>query len=41
MLETGEASVTSHTIERLTGQAPMSLAEFLAAEPCSFAHLTD
>jgi uncharacterized protein YbjT (DUF2867 family) len=40
MLDTGEGSVTSHTIERLTGRAPMSLAEFLAAEPSSFAHLT-
>lgn len=39
-LETGEGSVTSHTIERLTGRAPMTLAEFLAAEPSSFAHLT-
>jgi NAD(P)H dehydrogenase (quinone) len=40
MLDTGEGSVTSHTIERLTGRAPMTLAEFLAAEPSSFAHLT-
>ena len=39
MLDTGEASVTSHTIEQLTGQRPMTLAEFLAAEPSSFAHL--
>ena len=39
MLDTGEGSVTSHTIEQLTGQRPMSLAEFLAAEPASFAHL--
>ena len=40
MLDTGEASVTSHTIEHLTGQRPMTLSEFLAAEPSSFAHLT-
>jgi len=40
MLETGEGSVTSHTIEHLTGQRPMTLPEFLAAEPASFAHLT-
>jgi NAD(P)H dehydrogenase (quinone) len=39
MLDTGEGSVTSHTIEVLTGQRPMSLSEFLAAEPESFAHL--
>jgi len=40
MLETGEGSVTSHTIEHLTGQRPMTLSELLAAEPSSFAHLT-
>jgi uncharacterized protein YbjT (DUF2867 family) len=40
MLDTGEASVTSHTIEHLTGQRPMSLSEFLTAEPSSIAHLT-
>ena len=40
MLDTGEASVTSHTIEHLTGQRPMTLSEFLAAEPSSFAHQT-
>ena len=39
MLDTGEGSVTSHTIEHLTGQVPMSLSEFLAVEPLSFAHL--
>jgi hypothetical protein len=39
MLDTGEGSVTSHTIERLTGIPPLTLAEFLAAEPSSFAHL--
>jgi NAD(P)H dehydrogenase (quinone) len=39
MLDTGEGSVTSHTIEHLTGRAPMTFSEFLAAEPESFAHL--
>jgi NAD(P)H dehydrogenase (quinone) len=39
MLDTGEGSVTSHTIEALTGRRPMTLAEFLAAEPSSFTHL--
>jgi NAD(P)H dehydrogenase (quinone) len=39
MLDTGEGSVTSHTIEQLTGKRPMTLWEFLAAEPSSFAHL--
>jgi uncharacterized protein YbjT (DUF2867 family) len=39
MLDTGEGSVTSHTIEQLTGRRPMTLPEFLAAEPSSFAHL--
>jgi uncharacterized protein YbjT (DUF2867 family) len=39
MLNTGEGSVTSHTIEHLTGRRPMTLPEFLAAEPSSFAHL--
>lgn len=39
-IDTGEASVTSHTIEHLTGRRPMTLAEFLAVEPSSFAHLT-
>jgi NAD(P)H dehydrogenase (quinone) len=39
MLDTGEGSVTSHTIEQLTGKRPMTLSEFLAAEPSSFAHL--
>jgi uncharacterized protein YbjT (DUF2867 family) len=39
MLDTGEGSVTSHTIEQLTGRRPMTLSEFLAAEPSSFAHL--
>ncbi len=39
MLDTAEGSVTSHTIEALTGQRPMTFSEFLAAEPASFAHL--
>jgi len=39
MLDTGEGSVTSHTIEHLTGRRPMTLSEFLAAEPSSVAHL--
>ena len=39
MLDSGEGSVTSHTIEHLTGRRPMTLSEFLAAEPASFAHL--
>lgn len=40
MLDTGEGSATSHTVEQLTGQRPMTLSEFLAAEPSSVAHLT-
>ena len=39
MLDTGEGSVTSHTIEQLTGQPPMTLSEFLVAEPSALAHL--
>jgi NAD(P)H dehydrogenase (quinone) len=39
MLDTGEGSVTSHTIEHLTGRRPMTLSELLAAEPSSVAHL--
>src|SRR5450759_2716208 len=39
MLDTGEGSLTHHTIEHLTGRRPMTLSEFLAAEPSSFAHL--
>jgi uncharacterized protein YbjT (DUF2867 family) len=41
MLDTGEASVTSHTVEQLTGRVPMTLAQFLAAEPSAFAHLME
>jgi uncharacterized protein YbjT (DUF2867 family) len=40
MLDTGEGSVTSHTIEHLTGRRPMTFSEFLAAEPSSIAHLS-
>ncbi len=40
MLDSGEGSVTSHTIEVLTGRRPMTLSELLAAEPWSFAHLS-
>jgi NAD(P)H dehydrogenase (quinone) len=36
---TGETSVTSHTVEHVTGVAPMSLGEFLRAEPESWAPL--
>ena len=39
-LHTGEGSVTSHTIEHLTGTRPLDLAGFLAAEPSSWAHLS-
>ena len=40
MLDTGEGSVTSHTIEHLTGHRPMTLSELRAAEPSSFAQLS-
>ena len=39
MLDTGEGSVTSHTIEHLTGRCPMTLRSKKAAEPSSLAHL--
>ncbi len=35
----GETSVTSDTIEAVTGRRPWTLAEFLRAEPASWAHL--
>lgn len=35
----GELDVVTDTIERLTGHAPMTLAEFLVAHPESWAHL--
>jgi uncharacterized protein YbjT (DUF2867 family) len=39
MLDTGEGSVTSHTVEHLTGRRPLTLSEFLVAEPSSLAQL--
>ncbi|GAA2276312.1 SDR family oxidoreductase [Glycomyces scopariae] len=36
---TGETSVTSHTIEHVTGTAPWGLEEFLRGEPESWRHL--
>lgn len=36
---TGETSVTSHTVERVTGVRPWTIAEFLHNEPDSWAHL--
>jgi len=36
---TGECSVTSHSIEHVTGKKPWSFAEFLDAEPDSWKHL--
>lgn len=36
----GETSVTSHTVECVTGVRPWSFAEFLRAEPESWQHLT-
>lgn len=38
-IATGETSVTSHTIEHVTGIRPWSFAEFLSAEPGSWRHL--
>nr|BFF24875.1 SDR family oxidoreductase [Glycomyces mayteni] len=38
---TGETSVTSHTIEHVTGQRPWTLEEFLLNEPGSWTHLRD
>ncbi|MEO8876605.1 MAG: SDR family oxidoreductase [Polyangiaceae bacterium] len=38
-IATGECSVTSHTIEHVTGKRPWSFAEFLNAEPDSWKHL--
>ena len=38
-MATGEASVTSHTIEHVTGRRPWTFAQFLRAEPGSYAHL--
>ena len=38
-IASGETSVTSHTVECLTGQRPAGFAEFLRAEPGSWQHL--
>jgi NAD(P)H dehydrogenase (quinone) len=38
-LHTGEGSVTSHTIEHLTGTPPWTLAELLARDPSSWSSL--
>ncbi|WP_435118886.1 SDR family oxidoreductase [Amycolatopsis thermoflava] len=38
-IATGEVSVTSHTVEHVTGRRPWTFAEFLAAEPEAWAHL--
>ncbi len=38
-IATGEISVTSHTIEHLTGHRPWTFAELLRNEPDSWAHL--
>jgi hypothetical protein len=39
VIAAGELDVVTDTIERLTGHAPMTLAEFLVAHPESWAHL--
>ncbi len=39
VIAAGELDVVTDTIERLTGHAPMTLAEFLQAHPESWAHL--
>ncbi|HVV13007.1 SDR family oxidoreductase [Amycolatopsis sp.] len=39
-IATGEMSVTSHTIEHVTGRRPWTFAEFLDAEPAAWRHLT-
>lgn len=38
-IATGEIGVTSHTVEHVTGRRPWTFAEFLEAEPGSWAHL--
>ncbi|RRS01553.1 SDR family oxidoreductase [Glycomyces terrestris] len=38
---TGETSVTSHTIEHVTGRRPWTLEEFLRHEPDSWRHLVE
>ncbi|GAA2475269.1 SDR family oxidoreductase [Streptomyces gobitricini] len=39
-IATGEMSTVADTVRRLTGHAPMTLREYLAAHPRSYAHLT-
>jgi NAD(P)H dehydrogenase (quinone) len=38
-IATGEAGVTSHTVEHLTGRRPLTLEETLRAEPATWRHL--
>jgi len=38
-MDTGEGSVTSHTVEALTGTPPMGFEEFLSRHPQAWAHL--
>jgi NAD(P)H dehydrogenase (quinone) len=38
-IATGELSVTSHTVEHVTGRRPWTLEEFLRQEPDGWAHL--
>ncbi|GAA2795077.1 SDR family oxidoreductase [Saccharopolyspora taberi] len=38
-IATGETSVTSHTVEHVTGTRPWTFAEFLRAEPTAWQHL--
>ena len=38
-IATGEAAVTSHTIEAITGTRPMTFEQFLHAQPQAWAHL--
>lgn len=38
-IATGETSVTSHTVEHVTGERPWTLEAFLRAEPESWSHL--
>ncbi|SFE00597.1 Uncharacterized conserved protein YbjT, contains NAD(P)-binding and DUF2867 domains [Actinopolyspora alba] len=38
-IASGETSVTSHTVEHVTGRRPWSFAEYLRAEPDSWRHL--
>ena len=38
-IATGEISVTSHTIEHVTGRRPRTLEELLRSEPATWQHL--